>query len=163
VRSIDGGWYNISVSNWILTVLVLITGLQTAICAVFFCKAAMLVREFIGFIMPVAENELSPAGAVWVNMAKALVQEFKVTMMGLMSVQAKAEKRVENELVQKTIEERSPFAGAAISAFPALRKLFLKNPALVDYAISKLAKVGSPVAAGDGATDSYAARLAKYA
>ena len=91
--------------------------------------------------------------------------EFKTSFMGLLSVQSKLEKRAQDEVVSSTISAQAPLAGAVLSAFPGVRKLIMKNPALVDWLLTKVATVGK----GDGhvpvevGSEDFAARLEKYA
>lgn len=155
-------WYNNAMGNWFLTAILLNGLVQTVILLVVFSKFFMIFREFVSFITPAEENTPSAAGLLWKNMVKSLVTEIKMVFMGLASVQSKAEKRAEAEAVEAGIAVKSPAMAAALGAFPQLRKLFLRNPGLVDYAISKLATTGNKNNGTTPPADDYGSRLSKY-
>ena len=153
-------------NNILLAICLAVLVAQLAILVVVFAKISVFSREIASFLSPAGETVPSPAGLVWSAMCKQLVLEFKTTMMGLMSVQARAEKRLEGEVVQQELSANSPLLGVALQAFPSLRKMFLRNPSLVDYALSHIAKIGTTAgpSGSNGDTDAgdYASRLAKY-
>ena len=68
----------------------------------------------------------------------------------------------QDEAVQAAVTERNPVFGMALSAFPQLRKLLLRNNGLVELAMSKLATAGGNHNSQSGGEGDYASRLAKY-
>lgn len=148
-------------SNLILAGILLVLCLQGVLLFIIFAKSIAVLREFIGFISPPDPDKPSPAALVWANMARSLAQEFKFTLMGMMSVQAKAEKRLEGEIVNATLAQQNPLLAVALQVFPGLKKMLAKNPALVEIAIQKAAQIGGNHSQGN--LDDYASKLSKYA
>lgn len=140
---------------------ILVTGmLLTALFAVFLCKTAAVFREFILFLTPPGENQPSPAAVVWAAMAETLNTKFKMTLLGLLSVEAKKEKRLEGDILTQALAEKSPLAGAALQAFPGLAKFVRRNPGLLEAMVSKVASAGKS-ALPEGDSD-FARRLGQY-
>lgn len=153
------------VSNWILTILVLISLIQTALVVVFLCKVRAVFREFVTFLTPVSETEPSPVASIWEAMAKTLTQQFKMTLMGMLSVQSKAEKRIESDLVMEEVATKSPVYALIFQALPGLKKMARRNPALVEAIANKLASIGGKQAlsTGNGAEPGdFGKRLSMY-
>lgn len=148
--------------NVILTGILLILSVQTFLFIVFLCKTAAIFREFLLFITPAGENKPSPASEVWTAMAETLIVKAKMTLLGLMSVQSKAEKRVEGDLVEAAVAAKSPVAGMILEALPGLKKLVRRNPALIDAIVNKLAGSGKTGGPSNGNGD-FASNLQKYA
>ena len=151
--------------NWLLTAILAVLSVLTAIITIFLCKTAAIFRELVVFISPAGGNSPSPAALVWSAMAKEITQGFKMSLMGLMSVQSKAEKRAGQELVEAAVAEKSPLAGIALEAFPSLKKLLMRNSGLLDFVISKVATTGGKPGPGEDnhqTQGSFADRLGKY-
>ena len=149
-------------SNIILTAILIVFLAQSIVFVVFVSKMSMVFKEFVSFLAPADATTPSPAAVVWASMCKQLVIEFKTVIMGLMSVQAKPEKRLENEVVTAALSDQSPVLAAALKAFPSLRKIFMKNPGLIDFALSKIATMGKPSREAGGSGASFASQLEKY-
>lgn len=150
--------------NVLLTVILAVSFLQFTVIALFFLKFFGIIREIVAFITPAGDNLPSPAAELWKSMSKTLMLEFKTSFMGMLSVQSKIEKRAQDEAVQEAVTKTNPLAGAALAAFPKLQKLILKNPAILEFAMSKVASAAAKSAPGNNHDGGgFAERLGRYA
>lgn len=89
--------------------------------------------------------------------------ELKTTFMGIQSGAKRAEQAVMNDIVQDTVQEASPLAGAVLESFPSLKKTIAKNPALLDVLLSRvMGGMASKTNNGGANGGDYSNRLAKY-
>jgi len=71
--------------------------------------------------------------------AVAMMAHLKTTVGGIQSGQVRGEKAVEAALAMDGLNLANPLLGGILSSMPALQKLIKKNPALLDFAVGKLA------------------------
>ncbi len=112
-------------------------------------KFRQLEEEVRSFVSAPDEKTPSPL-AQTIDMAgqvvgRAVVAQFKTTMMGIESGNTRAEKAIAADIAED-VAKQSPIGGL-LDSFPALKKTLRRNPALLDFALSKL---GSLNAAGAG-------------
>lgn len=141
----------------ILLALILVLFLVNIALIVFaFKKIASVYSQFRDFITPTKEGELSPAaqvGSALADMlARSLVAQIKSTFMGKQSGAVRAENAVAGDIAEDMVNQQLPLAGAVLDSFPTLKKTLRRNPALLDFALSKLSGMGGngAVLAGKG-------------
>jgi len=129
--------------NLVLTVLVLgqlaFIVWITAVCR---GKIRDLQTTLRAFITPTGPDQASPlANVVDVGadmVARAVTARIKTSLMGSQSGQVRAEKAVEGAIAEDMVRAAHPLAGTLLDTMPELRKTLRKNPALLDFALSKL-------------------------
>lgn len=72
--------------------------------------------------------------------------QIKATFMGKQSVDARREGIVDEAIAGDVMNATNPLIGSILQAFPSVGKAIRKNPALLDFALSKLANRGAAVA-----------------
>lgn len=101
-----------------------------------------------GFVMPESEGKPSPLAMMVSSagdiLARSIVALFKTTFMGKESGAARAEKAVEGDIAEGIISQANPGIASILGSFPSLKKTLRRNPALIDFALSKLTKIGNP-------------------
>jgi len=111
----------------------------TAVCR---GKLRDLQETFGEFVRPKGPEEASPlANCVDVGadmVARAVTARIKTSLMGSQSGQVRQEKAVEGAIAEDVARAAHPLAGTLLDAMPELRKTLRKNPALLDFALSKL-------------------------
>lgn len=96
--------------------------------------------EFAGFIQ-VASDIL----------ARSITAQLKATFMGIQSKAAQAERAIQGDLLQDTVNMANPLLGAVMNSFPSVGKRLRKNPELWPLIEQFLAKgVRTPAAGGPG-------------
>jgi len=99
-------------------------------------------RTFREFVTPKGPEEASPlASCVDVGadmVARAVTARIKTSLMGSQSGQVRQEKAVEGAIAEDMVRGAHPLASTLLDAMPELRKTLRKNPALLDFALSKL-------------------------
>lgn len=75
--------------------------------------------------------------------ARAVIVQAKTTLMGLKSGDVRGEHAVQADIVEGMAGQQLPLAGALLESFPALKKTLKRNPALLDFALSKLSGLTS--------------------
>ena len=123
----------------LLTQVVLIGGI-TLVCR---GKLRELQSTIRAFVTPKGPEEASPlANVVDVGadmVARAVTARIKTSLMGSQSGQVRQEKAVEGAIAEDMVRAAHPLAGTLLDSMPELRKTLKKNPALLDFALSKLA------------------------
>lgn len=131
-------------TNILLTVIALLLALALGGAVALFFR---LRRVLVGFITPAKEGEPSPMAAIVDSassmVARAIVAQAKTTLMGMQSGAVRAEQAVMADVAEAAVGDRFPAVGALLGSFPALRKSLRRNPALLDFALSKLAGAAS--------------------
>lgn len=133
--------------NTVLTVLLLVIGLFDCFlwwyCLVFLRRKA---KELERFVSPKTDGETSPAADVFDVCAKRLIKlamiELKTSAMGNSSVDSRKEMAIVSAVNEDKVNLSNPALGAVLDMLPALKKKVLKNPSLVDMALSYLASKG---------------------
>jgi len=114
-------------------------GWITAVCR---GKIRELQRTIREFVTPKGQDQASPlANVVDVGadmVARAVTARIKTSLMGSQSGQVRQEKAVEGAIAEDVARAAHPLAGTLLDAMPELRKTLRKNPALLDFALSKL-------------------------
>lgn len=107
------------------------------------------LRDFRGFIESPDGNSPSALSQVYdaatARMARAVVDQAKVTLMGIKSGEVRAEQAVMTGLGEAALGE-SPI-GAALTSVPGIRKFLRKNPGLLNVVLSKLSNPPASVEA----------------
>jgi len=111
----------------------------TAVCRGKIRELQSTIREFV---TPKGPEEASPlANVVDVGadmVARAVTARIKTSLMGSQSGQVRQEKAIEGAIAEDVVRAAHPLAGTLLDAMPELRKTLKKNPALLDFALSKL-------------------------
>lgn len=138
--------YNIHMSNLLLAALVLVSIVNLALSIAFVYVITRIIRTAKDFISSPDGKAPAPASivvdALVARASEAIMIQFKTTFMGLISGRARGESAAAAEVAEAAIASQSPLAATVMSAFPKLRKSFLKNPALLEFALSKLDGMG---------------------
>jgi len=118
-------------------------------------KIRELQTTFGEFVRPKGPDEASPlANCVDVGadmVARAVTARIKTSLMGSQSGQVRQEKAIEGAIAEDMVRAAHPLAGTLLDAMPELRKTLKKNPALLDFALSRLSAMsqhGPPDTAG---------------
>ena len=94
------------------------------------------------FVTPKGPEEASPlASVVDVGagmVARAVTAQIKTSLMGQQSGQVRQERAIDGAIAEDMARAAHPLAGTLLDAMPELRKTLRKNPALLDFALSKL-------------------------
>lgn len=106
-------------------------------------KVRELQSTLRAFITPNGPDEASPlASVVDVGadmVARAVTARIKTSLMGSQSGQVRQEKAVEGAIAEDMVRAAHPLAGTLLDSMPELKKTLKRNPALLDFALSKLA------------------------
>jgi len=154
-----------------ITALLALIALLLTGYALLFAITVMHIRsvfkQFVSFITSTDDKTESPASILYGVLIKRAAVEFKMVLMGSMGGEAKGQAYAEQAVMQDMIQTENPTIAAVISAFPSLGKTLKKNPALLNYAMSKIAGAGAgkPVAAGATSSDNgagFASNPSKY-
>lgn len=130
--------------NIILTLILAVNAVLLVFFLLFLRKVKALYEEFQGFVT--APDEKSPsqlANVVALGgdlVASSFANKIKASFMGGESGAIRAEKGIDGDIALD-IAQQNPLVGAALSQFPNLRRTLRRNPAMVDYALQKLAPV----------------------
>jgi len=129
---------NLLIASLLLVQLAFI-GWITAVCR---RKLRDLQRTFEAFVRPKGPEEASPlASCVDVGadmVARAVTARIKTSLMGSQSGQVRQEAAVDGAIAEDLARAAHPLAGTLLDSMPELRKTLRKNPALLDFALSKL-------------------------
>lgn len=147
--------------NWILAGILLVTLVQLALIGWFLLRFRLFVREIVSFVASPDGKAPCPLSVIADSFIARLVERFKVTLMGFKSGESRAEQAALAGLAEDVANQESPLLAAGLSAFPSLKKSILKNPALVQFLLSKLGGNSKPADGGNSNTD-YAQRLGKF-
>ena len=139
-----------------LATLTLLLAVFVALFVIIMLRIRSYYTQFGDFLTAPDDKSMSPASILYGVLIKRLATELKVTIMGTMGGEAKGQSYVEQAAMTDMVSDSNPVAAAVLSAFPSLGKTFKKNPALLNYAISKLSGLkgapgvpGAPGAASD--------------
>jgi len=120
-------------------------------------KTRRLLREFT---VPAGPDEPTPLfsfiDAASQQFSRSLVALAKSQLMGSASAAVRAEKAIEGDLAEDTMNMTNPLIGQLIQQFPTLRKTLRRNPALVNMAVSKLMGMGKKNNGPSGAPSNQA-------
>lgn len=132
-------------SNILLTLLLVVNFVVLACLLFGMAQIARTYRQFRVFITPEAEGKPSPLANTTQVIAdmvgRSICASLKTTFMGKQSAAIRGESAVEGDIAQD-IAAASPI-GAVLESFPSLKKTLRKNPALLDLALSAIAKRGN--------------------
>jgi len=124
---------------------IIFIGWLAAVCRGKIRELQSTLREFV---TPKGPEEASPlASVVDVGadmVARAVTARIKTSLMGSQSGQVRQEKAVDGAIAEDLARAAHPLAGTLLDAMPELRKTLRKNPALLDFALSKLAGMQQP-------------------
>jgi len=108
-------------------------------------KVRELEATLRAFISPKGPDEASPLAScvdVAADMvARAVTARIKTSLMGSQSGQVRQERAIEGAIAEDVARAAHPLAGTILDAMPELRKTLRKNPALLDFALSKLSGI----------------------
>ena len=135
--------------NILLTAILLINILLLAV----FCGVIIKLRGVYRDITTQTDEKTPSLFTQWImtiadNFSRSLIAQAKATFMGKQSGEARAEKGIDADLAEDSLNLINPGLGAILNSFPALRKTLRRNPALIDLALSKLS---GKISAGAGA------------
>lgn len=124
-----------------MTALLLVNIVVLACLMVMMGRVKRVYNDILDFFTPEKAGEPSPFGKVLKltsdQFAYKIVDQAKMTLMGMKGNQANQEKAVEGAIAVDALSQ-SPLAATALTAFPELKKLIRKNPGLAEMGISKL-------------------------
>lgn len=83
--------------------------------------------------------------AVGQQFSSKLITTLKASFMGMQSVDAKNQARLQGDLVQDLATQKNPMLGALLESFPAIQRRLAKNPSLtpvVEQMIAKMTQAG---------------------
>jgi hypothetical protein len=133
-------------ANILLTLIFLSILSGLLLSAVVCMKLRNIYTEFRLFITAPDDKTPSPLAELVNAMsdiaARAIVARIKGTFMGKQSGESRANSAVDGAIAEDQVNSVNPLIGSILNSFPTLKKSLLKNPALVDFAMSKLANLG---------------------
>lgn len=155
-------------NTWLLAGIVLLLTGYVALFGILVLRVRSIFNNIKAFIIPVDDKSESPASLLYALLIKRLAVELKVTIMGSMGGKAKGEAYAEQAIMTDMVEAENPAIAAIMTAFPSLGKSLKKNPALMQYALSKIAGLGKSstigaVAATVSPSGGFASNSNKYA
>lgn len=126
-------------------IIAILTGLVVALANVL--AVYLLWRLFIRFLRSYFEPH-GDTPSQFAQVCEIIIDRFlvkfnyfmKASLGGQRSVEARNEKRIDEDIVRDMAGQASPLLGALIEAYPALAKRVAKNPALVPMALKALEK-----------------------
>ena len=105
-------------------------------------KEQAILCLFKAYFEPQGEGQPSEfsllTDQIALQFSRHILAGFKTTAMGMVSGEAKQHAAVQGAITQDVISLQNPLIGAALSQFPALRKLLDKNPQLAPLAANFL-------------------------
>ena len=126
--------------NWTEAVL-LVALLINLACFLAVAWSIIKVKSiFTAFILPPDASSPSPMAQVWSLACHQLVTQMKVTIMGMMSGEARAAKKLAAEAMTAEIAGQAPAISAVLDFVPGARKMLNKSPGLAQYILSRLPK-----------------------
>jgi len=142
----------------ILTAILVALALQTIVFVAVFKRFGRTVEEtraqVQALVSPGEDGGPSPLAQVAKGLvdqgAKSVVDHIKTSFMGIESGQARAEKFLDGAISSDALALGAPGLAQVLGNFPTVKKFLMKNPALADLAIQKLANFGSKVAGPQG-------------
>jgi len=149
----------------LLAVIALLIAAIVGVLAIFTLVLRRFINDFRDFVSPAGETDESPASILYGVLIKRLATELKVTIMGAKGGEAKGQAYAEQAIMQEVVTEQNPLLGSAMS-IPAVSKLFRKQPALLEFVLSKLgtqSRPGSSPAAHNNDGGGFASNPNKYA
>lgn len=115
-----------------------------------------LKQQAIDFVTPHEEGKPSQlalaADALSSMMARALVVQFKTSMMGSSSARTRGEQAIQGDVAQD-IASNIPAAAALMDSFPTLRRSLRRNPSLLDFALPFIQSLAGKVGADNHGPD----------
>jgi hypothetical protein len=142
-------------ANILLTLILLSILSGLLFVAVICMKIRGVFNEFRQFISAPDEKTPSPLAQLVSAMsdiaARSIVARIKATFMGKQSGAVRAEGAVDEAIAQDQVNGMNPLLGSVLDSFPTLKKSLLKNPALIDFALSKFGNLGGT---GNGSINS---------
>jgi len=145
------------VSIAVLVAVLAQTGLIIVLVAVGVSKVRVMRDQLVAFVSPVSEGQASPLAtsvdAAADMFARATMARAKMTFAGLSSGVTRQEAAVEGDIAEDSAR-MNPIIGGLMDSFPTLKKTLRKNPALLDFAMSKLLERLGPSAGGGANGDS---------
>jgi len=76
------------------------------------------------------------------QLASKLIVTLKSSFMGMQSVDAKNQARLQGDLVQDLATQKNPMLGALLESFPAIQRRLAKNPSLTPVVEQMIARIG---------------------
>lgn len=128
--------------NIVLTATLLANVLILAAILFGYLQIFRLFQQFRTFIAPQSEGKASPLANVTQVAAdmigRGISASLKTTFMGKQSAAVRGENAVKADIVTDTISMANPAIGAVLESFPSLKKTLTRNPALLDFALSRV-------------------------
>jgi len=129
---------NLLIAALLLTQIVFI-GWIAVVCRGKVRELQSTIREFVTPKGPESASPLANVVDVGADMvARAVTARIKTSLMGGQSGQVRQEKAVDGAIAEDMARAAHPLAGTLLDAMPELRKTLRKNPALLDFALSRL-------------------------
>lgn len=136
-----------SISIALLAVLVVLCVGYFGLFAYALWKLSRIYFKIASFLTPEAEDKPSQfalvADAIAQSFARSAVAQAKTTFMGIQSGTNRGEQNVMADIAQDTMASKAPLIAGILTQFPSLQKTLRKNPALIDFALSKLSGAGA--------------------
>jgi hypothetical protein len=109
-------------------------------------KIRAVWHDIVDFITPPGDNLPCPAAEILNSVSETMANHFmlkaKAALMGIASGNARGEAAVEGAVADDLLAASSPLAAGLLQSMPSLKKLVRKNPALLQFALSKFAGLG---------------------
>jgi len=129
---------NLLIASLLLGQIVFI-GWITAVCRGKIRELQSTLREFVTPKGPEQPSPLADVVDVGADMvARAVTARIKTSLMGQQSGQVRQERAVEGAIAEDMVRAAHPLAGTLLDSMPELKKTLKRNPALLDFALSKL-------------------------
>lgn len=152
--------------NWLVAGILLIQVVFLVFIVLFALILRGIYKNAVAFITPIEEGKQSPLGQVVSSLidaaAKQVLIEFKTMFMGKVSAQSRQEQAAANDIMTGLVQNENPMIAGVLQSFPTLRKMALKNPGILEFAMSKLASKQKPPEANHGSGGGFAENAGKY-
>jgi len=129
--------------SMILAFLLLVSIINLTVIIVTLFRIRNIYRQFQEFITPVDDKQGSPlfqlTDAISQVFSRTLIAQAKTIFMAKESGIVRGQNRVDQDIADDMLSQANPLIAGILSQFPQLKKTLTRNPALIDYAVSKLA------------------------
>lgn len=131
-------------ANILLTLILLSILSGLLFLGLIIIKFRRIIVDFRQFVTAVDDKTPSPLATLVAAMsdiaARSIVARIKMTFMGKQSGDVRAQSSVDASIAEDQVNSINPLIGSLLDSFPTLKKSLLKNPALIDFALSKLSR-----------------------
>ncbi len=126
-----------------LGIIICVLGALIYTAIMFFREISNIKNGFVAFITPADEKTPSQLANFFDTLAdrggKIVAAHLKAQVMNTLSIASRQQAGIEKDITQDIAASQNPGMMSALEAFPSLKKRLVKNPGLLQFALSQLA------------------------